>query len=96
MSKKIYVGGLAYSVTDMELNSLFTEHGSVESAVVVKDRETDNSRGFGFVEMGSEDEAQKAIQALNGSNHEGRELKVNLARPKTDRPRNDNYSRDRY
>ena len=97
MNKKIYVGGLAYSVTDQELLNLFTQHGNVESANVVKDRYTDNSRGFGFVEMSTQEEAENAIQALNGSDHQGRSLTVNIARPRGDRPRNDNRnSRDRY
>ena len=97
MEKKIYVGGLAYSVTDQELRNLFTEHGNVESANVVKDRYTDNSRGFGFVEMSSQEEAQNAIQALNGTDHQGRSLTVNIAKPRGERPRNDSRdSRERY
>ena len=97
MNNKLYVGGLAYSVTDQELNSLFQTHGTVESANVVKDRDTNNSRGFGFVEMSSQEEAETAIQALNGTDLQGRALMVNIAKPKTDRGRGDGRnSRDRY
>ncbi len=100
MNKKLYVGGLAYSVTDQELNNLFAEHGTVESANVVKDRDSYNSRGFGFVEMSTQDEAEKAISALNGTDLQGRALTVNMAKPKTDRPRRGGggggYNRDRY
>jgi RNA recognition motif-containing protein len=96
MNKKLYVGGLAYSVTDQELSSLFTEHGNVESATVVKDRDTYNSRGFGFVEMSTQEEAEKAIQALDGTDMQGRALKVSLAKAKTDRPRGGRSSHERY
>jgi RNA recognition motif-containing protein len=94
MSSKLYVGGLPYAVTDQELSNLFAQHGTVETANVVKDRDTDRSRGFGFVEMSSQDEAEKAIQALNGTDLQGRALTVNVAKPRTDRPRGEN--RDRY
>ncbi len=93
MNNKLYVGGLAYSVTDQDLNGLFSQYGNVESATVVKDRETNNSRGFGFVEMSSQAEAEKAIQALNGTDLQGRALTVNLARPKADRPRGGGQNR---
>jgi RNA recognition motif-containing protein len=82
MGKKLYVGNLAYSVTDSVLQSLFEAHGSVVSAQVIMDRDTGRSKGFGFVEMGSDAEAQAAIDALNGTQHEGRPLTVNEARPK--------------
>lgn len=82
MSQKIYVGNLPYSTTDQELEELFAAHGSVQSATVVTDRYSGRSRGFGFVEMGSADEAQQAITALNGSDYQGRNLVVNEARPK--------------
>jgi len=82
MNKKLYVGGLAYSVTDSQLQQLFAGHGTVESAKVIMDRETDRSRGYGFVEMSTQEEAEKAIAALNGSLHEGRNLKVNISRPR--------------
>lgn len=87
MNKKLYVGGLAYSVTDEQLRTLFAAHGTVESANVVKDRDSNSSRGFGFVEMGTQQEAEKAIAALNSTQFEGRNLTVNLAKPREDRPR---------
>jgi RNA recognition motif-containing protein len=86
MNKKLYVGGLSYSVTDSQLQQLFTSHGTVESAKVVMDRDTDRSRGFGFVEMSTQEEAEKAIAALNGTQHEGRSLTVNMSKPREDRP----------
>ena len=85
MNNKLYIGGLAYSVTDEELIELCSQHGSVESGSVVKDRYTNNSRGFGFVEMSTQEEAEKAIKALDGTDHQGRTLKVNIAKPKGDR-----------
>jgi RNA recognition motif-containing protein len=81
MSSKIYVGGLPYATTDAQLQDLFATHGAVESARVITDKFTGRSRGFGFVEMVNADEAQKAIQALNGTDFEGRNLTVNEARP---------------
>jgi RNA recognition motif-containing protein len=81
MSSKIYVGGLPYATTDAQLQDLFSTHGKVESARVITDKFTGRSRGFGFVEMANSDEAQKAIQALNGTDFEGRNLTVNEARP---------------
>ena len=81
MSSKIYVGGLPYATTDAQLQDLFATHGTVESARVITDKFTGRSRGFGFVEMANSDEAQKAIQALNGTDFEGRNLTVNEARP---------------
>ena len=97
MNNKLYVGGLAYSVSDQELNTLFQAHGTVESASVVKNRDTNDSRGFGFVEMSSQEEAEAAIQALNGTDLQGRSLTVNVAKPKSDRGRGDDRnSRDRY
>src|ERR1700722_12778916 len=82
MGKKLYVGNLAYSVTDSVLQQLFEAHGSVVSAQVIMDRDTGRSKGFGFVEMGSDAEAQAAVDGLNGTQHEGRPLTVNEARPK--------------
>jgi len=82
MNKKLYVGGLAYSVTDAQLQQLFASHGTVESAKVIMDRETDRSRGYGFVEMSTQEEAEKAVAALNGSLHEGRNIKVNVSKPR--------------
>lgn len=86
MSRKIYVGGLPYSTTDGQLEEIFATHGAVESARVITDKFTGRSRGFGFVEMGSDDEAQKAIDTLNGTEIEGRTLTVNEARPQERRP----------
>ena len=80
MSNKLYVGGLPYSVTEGQLQELFQAHGTVESAKVIADKFTGQSRGFGFVEMSSGGEAQKAIQALNGTMLGGRNLTVNEAR----------------
>jgi cold-inducible RNA-binding protein len=85
MNKNLYVGGLAYSVTDQQLQELFATCGDVESAKVIKDRDTDRSRGFGFVEMSTPEEATKAIEALNGSEQDGRTLTVNEAKPRADR-----------
>ena len=86
MNNKLYVGNLAYSVRDDSLQHAFSEFGSVQSAKVMMDRDTGRSKGFGFVEMGSADEAQAAIRGLHGQQLEGRDLTVNLARPKEDRP----------
>jgi RNA recognition motif-containing protein len=82
MGRKLYVGNLAYGVTDSDLQQLFESHGTVQSAQVIIDRDTGRSKGFGFVEMGSDSEAQTAIQALNGKEVDGRALTVNEARPK--------------
>ena len=82
MGKKLYVGNLDYSVTDSALEQMFAAHGTVESARVIMDRDTGRSKGFGFVEMGSDQEAQAAIAALNGKEVDGRSLTVNEARPK--------------
>jgi RNA recognition motif-containing protein len=84
-SSKLYVGGLAYSVTDRQLEELFSAHGTVESARVISDRMTGRSKGFGFVEMSSQAEAQTAMDELNGKEFEGRPLTVNEARPRQPR-----------
>lgn len=81
----IFVGNLPYNFTSADLEALFGEHGAVDSAAVINDRETGRSRGFGFVEMGNDDEARAAIEALNDSDAGGRRLTVNEARPRTDR-----------
>ena len=86
VNQKIYVGNLPYSTTDQELQDLFANHGNVQSSSVVTDRYTGRSRGFGFVEMESAEEAQQAISALNGTDYGGRNLVVNEARPKESRP----------
>lgn len=85
MAKNIYVGNLAWSVTDEDLLELFGQHGNVRRAQVIKDRETGRSRGFGFVEMENDEEAQRAIEALNNANHNGRPLTVNVAKEREDR-----------
>src|SRR5437870_7253972 len=84
MGKKLYVGNLSYGIGDSELQRIFEPHGTVQSAQVIMDRDTGRSKGFGFVEMGSDSEAQAAIAALNGVEKEGRPLTVNEARPKPD------------
>ncbi len=85
MGNNLYVGGLPYSVTDARLQELFSTHGTVQSARVIADKFTGQSRGFGFVEMSSGSEAQGAISALNGTQLEGRTLTVNEAKPMTKR-----------
>lgn len=85
MAKKLYVGNLTYGTTDSDLRSMFEEYGSVESAQVITDRETGRSKGFGFVEMGSQQEAEAAIKGLNGKDIDGRALTVNEAKPREDR-----------
>ena len=87
MGKKIYVGNLSYNVTGSELEQLFQPHGTVQSAEIIADRDTGRSKGFGFVEMGSDDEAKAAIGALNGQEIGGRALTVNEAKPREERPR---------
>jgi RNA recognition motif-containing protein len=86
MGAKLYVGSLAYSINDDKLKELFTEAGTVTSAQVIVDRDSNQSKGFGFVEMSSEDEAKEAIKLLNGKEVDGRAIMVNEARPKEDRP----------
>jgi len=85
MATKLYVGNLSYDTTNSLLEQLFAEHGEVRSAQVVMDRDTGRSKGFGFVEMGTDQAAQAAINALNGKSVEGRPLTVNEARPREDR-----------
>ena len=85
MEVKLYVGTLSYSTTEDSLRTLFTQAGTVSSVALIKDRETGQSKGFAFVEMGSQAEAQKAISMFNGFMMGDRELKVNTARPKEDR-----------
>ena len=87
MGNKLYVGNLSFRVTSEDLQEYFGAAGAVESANVVFDRETGRSRGFGFVEMASEDEATAAISQFNGQEYDGRNLVVNEARPREDRPR---------
>jgi RNA recognition motif-containing protein len=85
MGKKIYVGNLAYGVSSSDLQQMFEEFDTVQSAQVIMDRDTGRSKGLGFVEMGSDYEAQKGIDGLNGKNVDGRNLTVNEARPREDR-----------
>ncbi len=87
MGSKLYVGNLSYDTTSSDLQELFTQHGSVQSAEVIQDRDTGRSKGFGFVQMGSDAEAQAAVDALNGQQHDGRALTVNEAKPREERPR---------
>jgi RNA recognition motif-containing protein len=100
MSANIYVGSLPYSIKDEQLQELFATYGTVEAARVITDKYTGQSRGFGFVEMGSQDEAQRAIQALNGTQLDGRTLVVNEARPQEkrsgQRPRSGGGDRNRW
>ena len=85
MGRKLYVGNLTYGVTDSTLEQMFAAHGTVQSAQVIMDRETNRSKGFGFVEMDTGAQAQSAIDALNGQESDGRRLTVNEARPREDR-----------
>ncbi|XPV75134.1 MAG: RNA recognition motif domain-containing protein [Desulfovibrio sp.] len=87
MSKNIYVGNIAWTTTETELRAAFEAHGEVSSVNLIEDRETGRPRGFGFVEMSNSSEADSAIEALNGYNCGGRDLKVNEAKPRAERPR---------
>ncbi len=100
-NNKLYVGGLPYSVTDDKLQEIFSPHGTVESARVITDRMTGRSRGFGFVEMSSQAEAEEATKNLNGTDLEGRSLTVNEAKPQQSRSGaggggGGGYGRDRW
>ena len=86
MGKKLYFGSLSYDTTDASLKEAFSQAGTVESASVITDKMSGRSRGFGFVEMATDEEAQKAIEMLNGQEVDGRKVTVNEARPMTDRP----------
>ena len=98
MSNRIYVGGLPYSVSDQELSDLFSQHGAIESARVISDKFTGQSRGFGFVEMKTDEDAKKAIAALNGTQLAGRTITVNEARPQEERrpARSGGFNKKRY
>ena len=87
MSKKLYVGNLSFDVTESHLNEMFSAYGAVKSAQLIMDRDTGRSKGFGFVELSSDQEAEAAIAGLNGQMSGGRALTVNEAKPKEDRPR---------
>ena len=91
MGKKLYVGNLSYSTTSDQLSELFAPHGTVQSAEVIMDRASGRSKGFGFVEMSSDAEAQAAIAALNGQQHSGRALTVNEAKPRENRSSGGGY-----
>ena len=95
MGKKLYVGNLGYGVTDSDLTKMFEPHGTVESAQIIMDRDTGRSKGFGFVEMKTEQEAQAAITALNGQDSGGRALTVNEAKPRTEGGRGGSGGRGR-
>src|SRR5215831_7562255 len=96
MGRKLYVGNLGYGVTDSDLAKMFEPHGTVESAQVIMDRDTGRSKGFGFVEMKTEQEAQAAIAALNGKDAGGRSLTVNEAKPRTEGGRGGSGGRGGY
>lgn len=87
MAAKLYVGNLPYNTTDADLRDLFSQFGTVESVDVITDRDTGRSKGFAFATMATDDEAKAAIEALNGKEHGGRNLVVNEARPREERPR---------
>jgi RNA recognition motif-containing protein len=91
LSKKLYVGNLTYNVNETDLEALFTPFGTVQSAQIIVDRDTNRSKGFGFVEMDSDAQAQAAIQGLNGNEHDGRNLTVNEAKPRESRPSGGGY-----
>jgi cold-inducible RNA-binding protein len=104
MNKKLYVGNLPYKVTEQDLRTLFEQAGAVTDAAVITDRETGRSKGFGFVEMSTPEEASKAISQLNGHTMDNRQIQVSEARPREERPRRDSNrdggygggNRDRY
>ena len=96
MGKRLYVGNLSYGTTDETLRQLFEGHGQVTSAQIIMDRDTGRSKGFGFVEMATDQEAQAAITALNGQQIDGRALTVNEARPKTETGGGRGFDRRRY
>jgi len=93
MAKKLYVGGLSYDTSEDALKKLFSEAGTVESAVIITDKMSNRSKGFGFVEMSSDEEAQKAIEMFNGKELDGRNIVVNEARPMESRPRREDSDR---
>ena len=96
MAKKLFVGNLPYSTNDQSLNDMFTPFGSVASAQIITDKFSGRSRGFGFVEMENDDEAQKAIDEMNGKEIDGRAIVVNEARPREERPSNGGGGRGGY
>ena len=96
MGSKLYVGNLSYEITNADLNTMFASHGTVTSTEIIRDRDTGRSKGFGFVQMGTDKEAQVAIRALNGQEQNGRALTVNEAKPRDDRPRGGGSGNKRY
>src|SRR5512139_2736660 len=92
MEKKLYVGNLSYSTTEDDLRALFSQAGTVESVELIKDRDTGNSKGFAFIEMSTQSDAEKAISTYNGFNLADRQIKVNIARPREERPRGGWYT----
>jgi RNA recognition motif-containing protein len=92
----IYISNLSYGVSDADLRELFAEYGEISSAKVIMDRETGRSRGFGFVEMPNDEQAQKAINELNQAQYDGKVISVNVAKPRTDRPRSNNGGGRRF
>jgi RNA recognition motif-containing protein len=95
MEKKLYVGNLSYATTEDDLRELFSQAGTVASVELIKDRDTGSSKGFAFVEMGSQNDAEKAISTFNGYTLDNRQLKVNIARPREERPRTGGWYDDR-
>jgi RNA recognition motif-containing protein len=91
MDRRLFVGNLPFSVEDNDLEQAFADHGTVVSAIVIRDRETGRSRGFGFVEMETEEDAESAVGALDGSELDGRRLRVNAAQPKGDHQRRSDF-----
>ncbi len=96
MATNLFVGSLSWNVTSDELKDFFAQVGTVVSANVITDRDSGRSKGFGFVEMSSDEEAKKAVDELNGKELDGRSITVNEARPKEDKPRNNNFNKNRY
>ncbi len=92
---KLFVGGLAYSKTNQDLQAMFEAFGAVASAVIIMDKYTSQSKGFGFVEMNNDDEAEAAIKALDGTEVDGRRIGVSVAKPREDRPQNGGYNNNR-
>lgn len=95
MSKKLYVGGLSYDTTEESLKELFSQAGNVESVAIITDKMSGRSKGFGFVEMSTEEEAKKAIEMFSGKEFEGRTITVDEARPQESRPRTGGFNRER-
>ncbi len=93
MAKKLFVGGLSYETTEATLKEIFSQAGTVESATIIIDKMSGRSKGFGFVEMSSDEEAQKAIETLNGKEIDGKNVTVNEARPMESRPREGGFNR---